>query len=508
MTSTTEEPTIYKLFVGCLISTITEPQLKDCFSPYAGIDSIKIVRNAKDNSCKGYAFINVRGKINLDAILNSDIVFQGRRLDISQAHSADNKALSLQKQTECKIHVKNLHKSVDDHMLKEFFTKYGELINAYVIYDPATGASKKFGYVQFQKKEAAEKVLNEKAIWYKNKNLIVSRFIPKALNQKKNHKDSKMAMHSQGESTSKSDNESNPCLGMNGSVQPPNNYPSESKENFNHTQCFEMNYWQEFMLAKQNSQKYHQNGNYNNFQDSLRHSAPLNTNNNGPKKQNRSNLRQQSVQFSPKFAVIPSYFEMPGIQNSQLKKNPQDFVQNPNNAHFEAYFGGNEEFSNGDFNGYSSPQNQDEVYMAQFSQFPSRQPQVREENTKNSQVNDTCSVEKDLIDDCFQNSNFFNSLLSTDEEINFDLGMENDFPDFSLPKNQTKAADGALKKVSGQNYDFKNLSNLNKVGSYTNFPTYTSLNKLSSFEKDWESEEAAQSLFKFKPSIPKVFLSE
>ena len=184
------EPAVKKVFVGCLISTITEDQLKDCFMQYHGIESIKIVRSAKDNACKGYAFINVRGQDNLAKILGNDIYFQGRKLDISQAHSADSKAESLQKQTECKIHVKNLHKSVDDEQLMLFFANFGPIVKAYVIYDPNNGKSKKFGYVQFANKSSVDLVLAQKQLWFKNKALIVSRFIPKAYNANQNTKKS------------------------------------------------------------------------------------------------------------------------------------------------------------------------------------------------------------------------------------------------------------------------------------------------------------------------------
>lgn len=183
-----EEQGVYKQFVGCLISTITESQLKECFEDYLGITSIKIVRNEQDNFCKGYAFINIKGKENLAAVLEADIMFNGRRLDISQAHSLDKKAISLQKQTECKIHVKNLHKSVNDQQLKDFFSKFGPLVNGYVIYDPSTGASKKFGYVQFETKESVKKVLDLKNLVFKHKSLVVSRFIPKSMNNNNNGK--------------------------------------------------------------------------------------------------------------------------------------------------------------------------------------------------------------------------------------------------------------------------------------------------------------------------------
>jgi RNA recognition motif-containing protein len=62
------------IFVGSLISTVTQAQLRAAFRDLKGIGDIKIVRRNDGKFCKGYAFVTIEGdKENVDAILNIDI---------------------------------------------------------------------------------------------------------------------------------------------------------------------------------------------------------------------------------------------------------------------------------------------------------------------------------------------------------------------------------------------------------------------------------------------------
>ena len=57
------------VFVGSLISTITEDELRNAFEDLKGIGHIKIVRDYADHFCKGYGFVTINGgKKNLEAV--------------------------------------------------------------------------------------------------------------------------------------------------------------------------------------------------------------------------------------------------------------------------------------------------------------------------------------------------------------------------------------------------------------------------------------------------------
>ena len=173
------------LFVGYLSSKVGESDLQDCFAGLEGVSDIKIIRNHQKNSCKGYAFVTIDGgQKNLEDALNAEIFFEGRKLELSEALCESKKFTYLQRQVDHKIHVKNLKKTVNDVALKEFFSQYGEVVNCYVIYNPHTGASKRFGYVEFFEKESVDKVLAEPQVLFQNKKVVVNRYAPKAYLEK------------------------------------------------------------------------------------------------------------------------------------------------------------------------------------------------------------------------------------------------------------------------------------------------------------------------------------
>jgi RNA recognition motif-containing protein len=70
---------------------------------------------------------------NLEDVLNAEIFFEGRKLELSEALCDSKKSAYLQRGMDYKIHVKNLKKTVNDVALKEFFTQYGEVVKCYVI---------------------------------------------------------------------------------------------------------------------------------------------------------------------------------------------------------------------------------------------------------------------------------------------------------------------------------------------------------------------------------------
>jgi RNA recognition motif-containing protein len=168
------------IFIGSLVSTATESKLQESLSHLKGIGHIKIVRRNDGKLCKGYAFVSIDGGAeNFEAALNTPIYYDNRKLEISIAQGGSFKAISMKHQMDHKLHVKSLPKFLNDEELNEAFSRYGELHNAYVIYNPHTHASKRFGYVEFKSKETLEKVLAMPEILIGDRKIIVSKFVHK-----------------------------------------------------------------------------------------------------------------------------------------------------------------------------------------------------------------------------------------------------------------------------------------------------------------------------------------
>eukprot|EP00964_Phaeocystis_antarctica_P138855 scaffold103516_cov21-Phaeocystis_antarctica.AAC.1 len=60
-----------------------------------------------------------------------------------------------------KIFVGGIPHSVDDNNFKEFFTQFGEVTEAWLMYDPQTSRPRGFGFIVFIAEEAMERCLQK-----------------------------------------------------------------------------------------------------------------------------------------------------------------------------------------------------------------------------------------------------------------------------------------------------------------------------------------------------------
>jgi hypothetical protein len=58
-----------------------------------------------------------------------------------------------------KLFVKNIADDVNEMLLESIFSQYGDVVSTKIVYDRITWESKGFGFVEFSKKEEAEKAI-------------------------------------------------------------------------------------------------------------------------------------------------------------------------------------------------------------------------------------------------------------------------------------------------------------------------------------------------------------
>ena len=80
-----------------------------------------------------------------------------------------------------KIFVGGLDPTVANEDLKNFFTKFGDVREAVVLYDNNRGVSRCFGFVTFDSKEAVDKLVKDNNYILKGKQIDVKQALPKAM---------------------------------------------------------------------------------------------------------------------------------------------------------------------------------------------------------------------------------------------------------------------------------------------------------------------------------------
>lgn len=151
------------IFIKNLDPSIDNKMLHDTFSAFGRILSCKV---AMDNGAsRGYGFVHYESLESADKaikavdgmLLNDRKVFVGHHVSRKERQSKIEEARS--KFTN--VYVKNLDLSVTNEQFSEMFSKFGPVTSAVIATDPETGASKGFGFVNYENHEDAQVAVDE-----------------------------------------------------------------------------------------------------------------------------------------------------------------------------------------------------------------------------------------------------------------------------------------------------------------------------------------------------------
>jgi RNA recognition motif-containing protein len=122
------------------------------FQEIGNISDIRLPTNYGTDTAKGYAYVEYSAVEDADKALQLDkTLLGGRKILVTRCHTDKN----VREQIGFTIYVKNISFEVSEQDLEEYFGKTcGEVKQVKLIKDDATGKSKGFGYVEFQKEEA------------------------------------------------------------------------------------------------------------------------------------------------------------------------------------------------------------------------------------------------------------------------------------------------------------------------------------------------------------------
>ncbi|XP_033830683.1 polyadenylate-binding protein 1A-like isoform X1 [Periophthalmus magnuspinnatus] len=150
------------IFIKNLDKSIDNKALYDTFSAFGNILSCKVV--CDENGSKGYGFVHFETheaaeraieKMN-GMLLNDRKVFVGR----FKSRKEREAEMGARAREFTNVYVKNFGDDVDDEKLREIFSQFGNALSIRVMTD-ATGKSRGFGFVSFERHEDAQKAVDE-----------------------------------------------------------------------------------------------------------------------------------------------------------------------------------------------------------------------------------------------------------------------------------------------------------------------------------------------------------
>lgn len=170
------------LYVGDLTEDVTEATLFDRFSAAGPVLSIRVCRDMITRRSLGYAYVNYQNPADAE-----------KALDTMNFEVLDDKPMrimwsqrdpGLRKSGVGNIFIKNLDKSIDNKVMYDTFSTFGNILSCKVALDEE-GNSRGYGFVHFETEEDAEQAIAMvNGMLLEDRQVFVGRFVPRTEREK------------------------------------------------------------------------------------------------------------------------------------------------------------------------------------------------------------------------------------------------------------------------------------------------------------------------------------
>ena len=177
-----------KLFVGGLNYISMQADIKSYFETFGPVSSCSLLTDKQTGKSRCFAFVSIEDP---DSSLQKKILsrkheINGKIVDVKLAVEGKKREEMLDSSK--KIFVGGLEPSVNNDDLREFFSQFGPVREACVLFDNNRGASRCFGFVTFEKRETVELLLQKNSYSIKGKTVDVKQALPKSMQKVQNIK--------------------------------------------------------------------------------------------------------------------------------------------------------------------------------------------------------------------------------------------------------------------------------------------------------------------------------
>ena len=152
---------LLKLFVGGLNYLSLRDDIKSYFQTFGKVQSCSLLMDKVTGKSRGFAFVSIKDPKNIleKKILSRKHEINGKIVDVKPA--VEGKKREEMMDSSKKIFVGGLEPSVTEKDLIDFFSKYGKVKDASVLFDNNRNASRGFGFVSFEDKNVVDKLVKE-----------------------------------------------------------------------------------------------------------------------------------------------------------------------------------------------------------------------------------------------------------------------------------------------------------------------------------------------------------
>jgi RNA-binding protein Musashi len=150
-----------KLFIGGLSWETTIDGLQRYFSRFGEVVDAVVMKNPETGRSRGFGFVTFSDPANVDAVLNSGPhQLDGRTIDPKPCNPR-----TMQKPKRGsnvpKVFLGGLPPNVTETDLRQFFDRYGKVVEVVIMYDQERRRTRGFGFVSFETDDPVERLVAE-----------------------------------------------------------------------------------------------------------------------------------------------------------------------------------------------------------------------------------------------------------------------------------------------------------------------------------------------------------
>ncbi len=150
-----------KLYLGGIPVTVSEKDLNDAIMLQVKNFNVSIFKNPKQQNSKGCGSVEVYNREDYETLKKNKIKIDGKELQVDDfIMNEDERKKYMAENNKKTIHVNGLAPEVTENELHEYFSKFGKVNRAYIIYSLGNvKKSRGFGFVEFDSKKVVKQIM-------------------------------------------------------------------------------------------------------------------------------------------------------------------------------------------------------------------------------------------------------------------------------------------------------------------------------------------------------------
>ncbi|KZV41338.1 Poly(A) binding protein 7 [Dorcoceras hygrometricum] len=147
---------IGNVFVKNLSESVDSIKLKEIFQKFGNVLSCKVV-TSDDGKSKGYGFVQMESENAANASIEAlnDSMIDGKQMYAGKFVKKADRGIPSHEAKSTNLYIKNLDTDVPEDVIKDKFSEYGKIVS-FVVSKDESGASKGFGFANFQNPDDAK----------------------------------------------------------------------------------------------------------------------------------------------------------------------------------------------------------------------------------------------------------------------------------------------------------------------------------------------------------------